>query len=317
MMKYLYVIFATVMVVVSCGKKGGKEADAGSSDASDKTLNKVENVMPNDTLGQEEKTDTVPVYELKVDTYSSHMLFKYDYDKKNLYHENTIVVEWPVFARDFDIEALRTAILDNFRISGTNIQDIVDDWAKNETADSGYGFDLVPVSKRVEESVGETVSETEVGEDGDMDEASMYYDTDCNLHIACLKFDPLHHYVVYHSIWSEDKGCGLGSCVLLGYNYLTFDCETNKVVRLSDVVKDKAFVLKQLKMQNAEADYEGLENVDELPDVFYIEGKRLVFVFDKYEITFGAAGCPHLTVDFTKYASALTPYGQKLLGLDE
>lgn len=299
MKKYMYPILAAAMAVASCGKQANTEATADSLTVEENAAPTVEEVVSD------------PVYNLEIKTYAKNMLFKYDYAKKNLYHENNIAVEWPVKADGFDVKALQAAILENSRLSGSDIQKIVDDWARNESPDSGIGFDMEPVSKRVEESTEDTA-----GEEEEDDEAMFYFDTDCNLHISCLGVDSLHQYVTFQSIWSENNGCGLGSCVFMGYNYLTFDCTTNKVVQLFDVVKDESTVLKQLKKQNVDEDCEGLEGVESLPDTFYLYGNNIVFVFDKYEITYGAAGCPHLAVDLTKYASALTPYGKKLLGLE-
>lgn len=261
----------------------------------------------------EESNATQSTFFIKTETFSDRRLFQYG-DKK-VYHENSISIDWPVSAEGFDLKALQKALREAFDINSDDIQKYVKNMVESSTADEGSDLDLVPVSKRDEDRYSEEVEES------DDDTFYPMYDTDYTLNITYQGHDSIHNTVLFENFSVVNNGCGMGSCIFPYYQYLTFDCTNNKVITIDNIIANEKQAVKELKKQRIGSEnYGGLDELNSitaLPREFYIDGDNVMVVFTKYEISYGADGCPMLGFNVKKCPQVLTEYGKKLFGIEE
>ncbi len=277
--------------------------------------------VPNDTIAEDSLTQVESVGEvsLKTKTYSAHQLFKCHFGRKVLYHENTISIDWVEDSEGFDQEALENALAKFLNMKDHNIKKYVNDWAKNTFADVEYGDDLAPVAEKDEETPDD--ADDDMNNESE-DEIINYpqYNTDCSLEVNYIHRDDNLPIFAFRKSIIENNGCGLGSCIFMGYDNLTFDYNLNRVITLYDIIANESIALRELKKQQIGAeDYaciSGLDDLKELPADFYITGDVIYCCFSKYEIACGMDGCPSIGFSVKKHPEMLTDYGKALFGLD-
>lgn len=306
MKKILFAIFSVIMLT-SCSNQtmtGG--------------LNENDSLCVNDTVVT---LDAKQNFSVEFKTYAKNTLFKADTKTKDLYHENSISIQWPVKAEGLNIKLLCAALAHLIDAGDmTDPQAYVDQWANEVHVDHGWDISYTMIDQeQTEEDTTEELPEQENGEAGDdeFDELAMQYDTRYSISLNCSGTDSVNHLITFVHDFAEDNGCGLGSCVYFGFYYLVYDYMNNRVVEITDLIADEEEALKQLREQaitEGEDDYD-LEGVTELPQNFFIDGNNIVFQFDKYEISYGAAGCPTVGFDATVAPNALTEYGKQVFGI--
>lgn len=269
-------------------------------------LSSTENVQP-------EEKEKAPEFSIKIKKYQKDCIFQLG--KKKVYHENNIYVEWPVSGKGVDVKALQSALISCFHIENEDIEKYVNDWAMEATADDGYEGDGRFLVKKKDEHRYDTPDE-----DDDDDVLGLpMYDTGCAIEIVYKGYDANHKTITFQCFSVVNNGCGMGSCIFPSYEFATFDVDKKKLIAKKDIIADDALAAKELKKQRIGADeyggLEGLDGIEELPDEFYIEGDTFYSAFTKYEISFGADGCPILGFDVKKCPQVLTPYGKKLFGI--
>lgn len=277
-----------------------------------KQTSNVTEQSPTENVQPEEK-EKAPEFSIKIKKYQKNCIFQLG--KKKVYHENNIYVEWPVSGKGFDVKALQSALISCFNIENKDIEKYVNDWAMEATADDGYEGERFLVKKKDEHRY-----DNEEEEDDDDDVLGLpMYDTGCSMEIVYKGYDANTNIVTFQCFSVVNNGCGMGSCIFPNYEFFTFDTANNHVVSKEDIIANDALAAKELKKQRIGADeyggLEGLDNIEELPDEFYIDGDNFYSAFTKYEISFGADGCPILGFDVRKCPQVLTPYGKKLFGI--
>lgn len=301
-MKHIYYLALGALLLTACGKQ--KE----NTESSDST--KVENPTGENEVQESEAPETV--YKINIKHLKEYKLFEYKSVTKNIYHENTYTVDWPMSAEGFDVTILQNELKKWMGIDQKqDVEKYIKEWAKTEGPEGG-DYPLTEVKKESEL----TDSQKAAAEECQEDPYEYQYSTERSQNVEMLSNDSINHIVTFQERFINNVGSGVGAGVFYGYTYFTFDYESMKVVNLKDIVSDEKTVVKQMKTQNKDADYEGLPNVTDLPSAWYISGNSLVFVFGKYEISFGADGCPNLYVNMKKCPKALTEYGKKLLGIE-
>lgn len=301
-MKRLLLSLLVLSLLTACGNM--TQPSSGDSDTDSISAQ-------SDTTVAEANNDSL---QLKFKVYSDHALYKADIKQKNIYHENTISICWPVSAVGTDVKQLQKALRKAFRLGNGDIEKFVHEWANNtfvETTIESY----TKVTERLGRNEGISLSDDE--EDGD--EYEVQYDTSCEKEIHYVGQDSKRKLLTYSWHHSTDNGCGLGSCIYYGTDYLVYDYANNKVVRISDIIANQALAADELREQCIFSDQygglEGLSSIKSLPDNFYLQNDTIVSVFTKYEISFGADGCPELGFDVKANPAILTPYGKQLFGI--
>lgn len=305
-MKKMLLPLVAAALLAACGNKN----DASGDIESDSTITSTP-----DSIAEPIVEEDTPL-SLTFKEYSEHILFKADSDKRDLYHENTINVKWPVSCEGCDVKLIQAALRKEYNIKETDIQKYVNDWVKNTFAD-----DSAPSYSIVKERLPERKDSEDDEEESDDEDCMPMYDTDCTVELYCPRSDEKMKVLTFCYQNVVNNGCGLGSCIFMYNHYMTYDYKNDKIVKLDDIIANQSLAAKELKKQCIFADeyggLEGLREITELPDNFYIEGDTLVSVFQKYEISYGADGCPELGFDVRKNPKVLTEYGKKLFKLDD
>lgn len=280
-----------------------------------KTDDPADSLCVSDTLVSVEGENEI---ELKIKKYETSKLFLYDFDRKHIYHENTVSVDWPAEGKGFDIKALQDSLLSQMQyyFETTDVRKFVDEYASNQTSECGLDWGMKEVKERLDDE--ENIEESE-----DEEEPIMQFDTQCTYEIRFCGIDKNSKLITFSIFSLDDVGCGLGSCIYYGYDYIVFDYVKNKIVTYADIFKSESAVIKELNKQRLndfgeeweEGEIEGLPNINSLPNSMYISDNRVYFVFSKYEISYGAAGCPEVGIDVTKCPQLLTDYGKKMFNI--
>lgn len=304
MKKILLPFIASALLCASCGNKSEATGDAETDSI------EASAVADGDETFEEEEEP----FSLEFKKYSKYLLYKAD-SKKDLYHENTISIEWPVSGEGLDVELLQEKLRKAFGIDDKNIEKYVENWVKNTFSESSADSYSI-----VKERLPESNDDSEDTEEEDEDGGFPMYDTSCDLDINYLGVDKNKKTLTFCCHDVMNNGCGLGSCIYMSNNYVVYDYEKGKIVKIDDIIANRSLAAKALKKQAIFSDQygglEGLANIDDIPDNFYFEGDTLVSVFGKYEISYGADGSPELGFDVRKVPNILTEYGKKLLNLE-
>lgn len=298
-MKHPYILALSALLLASCGKQ------QGGNEATDST-----EVKTTTEATVEEKAEEAPiVYSLQTETCSDYKMFEFKSLTKNIYHENSITIEWPKSAEGIDLAKLQEAYKEWLHIDkNKDVRKYLKEWVENERSGGAPDMDFVPCKERHERDEAQMMA----AEAGEEDEFEYQYDTEQTLSSMLIVNDSIHHYLVFQMETIDNIGNGVGAGVYQGFSHFVYDYERGERINLKDIVKDEKAVVKQLKKQN-KGSYEGLPNVTSIPSAWYISGKNLCVIFPKYEIGYGSDGCPELGIDLTKCIDALTDYGKKLI----
>lgn len=305
-MKRLIIPSLVMMMLASCNSCNNT---TGTTD------NPADSLCVDDTIVQIDAENNI---DIQIKTLEDYKLFLYSYEPRHIYHENRVSVQWPIEGKGFDLKKLQDILLSHMNEFGEvkSPYEFVNKYANNAFAEVGYEWSLKEVSERTEDDNNQSA-------ENDDEEDIMQYDTDCTFELKCDNLDKEHHLFTFCVFNCTNNGCGLGSCIYFGYDYIVFDYVKNKVITSADIFKDETAVIKELNKQRInefgeeweEGEIEGLPNIDSLPGSMYIVDNNVYFVFDKYEITYGAAGCPIVGMNVTKNPQLLTDYGKKMFNI--
>lgn len=296
-MKKLFILITLVSLLLS-GCNGQSKA---SNDFAPDSVCTADSVI---------EVDSKTKLSIEIKTYEKTRLLLADYEPRNIYHENSISIEWPESAEGINLDSLQKALKSMLPFEGQgNVRKIVDRWCDEMFADGGYDWEYTEVKER---------EDKEVNEEAD---SIMQYDTECSFNLVFDGIDTLHHIISFTSTFHDNNGCGMGACIFYTHNYLNYDYIANKEITVDDLFLHRSKAAQQMKKQCISLedydDFDGLERQTDVPDKFFIMGDTVYFTFEKYEITYGAAGCPSVGFDIRKCPEILTDYGKKLFGIKE
>lgn len=299
-MKYLKIIVpAMAAIMMAC--TGKNNANNGATNATDSIAADTTEMAAEDSA-----------FNIKVKTYADKKLFKMRYDGSHLfYHTNTISIDWPELIEGCDAKPLYAALNMMVGIKGEDVGSFVRSWAMNNIPDGLEVQVTAELAKKRDEQADYD------REDG----VSAMYDTECTRRVKFLEADTTKHIVSFEYYTYDDNGCGLGSCVNFFYDYLLYDYSVGKVLVKEDIIANEREAVRQLKKQCIGGDeYGGLEelsSITRLPDTFFFDGSVIMWCFSKYEVSYGADGCPKVGFDVRKCPNVLTDYGKKLFGVEK
>lgn len=276
-----------------------------------KSTDPADSICIADTTVQLDASNEV---DIQIKTYADHKLFLYNHEPRHIYHENSVSIDWPEDGHGFDLKALQDLLKSYMKNEGKfdNPRSFVSEYAKNSFIDTGYDWETTEVQDRIEDSE-ETMQEDDL----------MQFDTDCTFELTCRNINKEQHNITFSIYSCSNLGCGLGSCIYPGYNFIVFDFNKNRALTLEDIFTDQKKVAKELCKQRLDEEGEpypsdeldGLPNIEEVSAPFYFVDNIVYFVFAKYEISYGAAGCPSVGIDVTKCPQLLTDYGKEIFGI--
>lgn len=282
-----------------------------SSNQTDKGTDSADSICVADTTVQLDASNDV---DIQIKTYADHKLFLYSYKPRHIYHENSVSIDWPEDGHGFDLKALQDTLKSYLKNEGTfdNPHSFVSEYAKNSFIDTGFDWDTTEVPERIDDD-----------EETMQDDNLMQFDTDCTFELTCRNINKKQHNITFSIYSYSNLGCGLGSCTYPGYDFVVFDYQKNRTLEFEDIFTDQKKVAKELCKQRLDEEGEpypsdeliGLNNIDEISAPFYFADNIVYFVFAKYEISYGAAGCPSVGIDVTKCPQLLTDYAKEIFGI--
>lgn len=297
-MKHLPIIAFAAITMMSCNAKQTLAIGSGEEDS----------ICVKDTVVQiDEKNE----FMLKIKTYADKKLFKVRYGDNHLfYHTNEISVDWPETIMGFDGKTLQTALRKLSDIDEEDVSKFVEKWAMETMPDAMDGS-------------AELTTEHDEKADYERDDSDnsdgIMYDTDCTKRVKFVDVDSIRNIITFEKYSCDNMGCGLGSCIYYFYDYMLYDYANNKVLTKEDLIADEKKAVEQLKDQcigeNEYGGLEGLASIETLPETFFINNDVMMWCFGKYEISFGADGCPQLGFDVKECPEVLTEYGKKIFGI--
>lgn len=314
-MKAVYTFVLSAVVMLTCSCKGGQEGSKEESkvdeakEAVTEEPAEVENVE--EEPAEEDGLVEAPIT-IQTKRYIGGSYYRGEIQNPFIV-SSTMLLDWPVSANGYDITPLQQAVWE-IRFSGKpakNIQKEVDKYVRNASPEGGWVDCEMTFIPNYDPNKDAIDQEPLRDPDGEYPE-EVQYDASTSVDVYLENVDELRHLVTYSSRFIDNAGCGMGSCIQMSLSYMVYDYVDMKVIKLKDIVAKPSVVAKKLyKMYHEEN--EGLSQSD-LTENFYIDDKgQLVFVYQKYEISFGAAGCPELTIDPEQFPDALTEYGKKIL----
>ena len=238
-----------------------------------------------------------------------------------LYATATYTLQWPVSAGTYDISVLQNELSKIcFGKNYTDIQTLVNNAGKNKlplekSCGNSNGWNKVSaIPKNIEDSMDYTIDDFD---DFPFDSPEF----ECKVSfVSCNEQTGLARYTV--TVFTYNGG-GTGAGAWTDEHNIYYDTKSSEIIGTNDFFVNGAQnkIIAKLKSNAILKDMDrsdiNFNAITKLPTDFYIKGKNIYFVFEKYEIAAGCFNNVHLGLSLKSVKSLIEPAMLELFQLTD